>query len=532
MNETRDLFARAYAKSGEGSLVVAHPLGAPVGNIAMCICSHQHVEADSASRQDLLPFRDFDVGLRGADNGNDKRCTCETRQFSLFGRFIHLRVTGEREFKERFAELCANVTPIDDKAPRRDFAMIGNADRHAQDRFELFLRWARACDLGNGRRVALLQVIAELQVVFHVESFRSIRDIEVGLENARTFVFKWLLAKQESTGHILMPGLSFVTRIAAAGLLLLTAADLGFAQSDAFGSFRQLDSTGKMPKLNAFSATPGESAGSIAKDVRFDARLTADSDVMQEGLAWRVFSPITGVDGKLPLVASSDGGSAAFQLAPGDYFVNVAFGRAGVTKKVTVPSEGDFQKQTLVLDAGGFILNAVAGADQTIPPAQLSFSVYAAEVRENGDRALVMSEVKPNTIVRLATGTYHVVSEYGDINAVVRADIQVEAGKLTQAVLQHKAAEVSLKLVSQPGGEAIADTAWSVLTAAGDVVNESVSALPSMVLAEGDYLAVARNKDKIYQREFKVTAGNNVDVEVLMRNANPSDATTAAVVPD
>ncbi|RYE61432.1 MAG: hypothetical protein EOP17_21035, partial [Rhizobiaceae bacterium] len=98
--------------------------------------------------------------------------------------------------------------------------------------------------------------------------------------------------------------------------------------------------------------------------------------------------------------------------------------------------------------------------------------------------------------------------------------------------LQHKAAEVSLKLVSQPGGEAIADTAWSVLTAAGDVVNESVSALPSMVLAEGDYLAVARNKDKIYQREFKVTAGNNVDVEVLMRNANPSDATTAAVVPD
>jgi hypothetical protein len=249
---------------------------------------------------------------------------------------------------------------------------------------------------------------------------------------------------------------------------------------------------------------------------------------MQDGLAWRVFSPLAGVDGKLPLVASSDGGSAAFQLAPGEYFVNVAFGRAGVTKKLVVPNLGQVEKQTLILDAGGFILNAVAGADQRIPPNQLSFAVYSSEVRENGDRALVMSDVKPNTIVRLAAGTYHIVSDYGVVNAVVRADIQVEAGKLTQAVLQHRAAQVNLKLVSQPGGEAIADTAWSVLTAAGDVVSESVSAFPSMVLTEGGYLAVARNKDKIYQREFTVKAGRNADVEVLMRDAAPTTSANLA----
>jgi hypothetical protein len=174
-------------------------------------------------------------------------------------------------------------------------------------------------------------------------------------------------------------------------------------------------------------------------------------------------------------------------------------------------------KQTLVLDAGGFVLNAVAGTDQRIPPKELSFSVYSADVRDNGDRALVMSDVKPNTVVRLNAGTYHVVSEYGGVNAVVRADIQVEAGKLTQAVLQHRAAQITLKLVSQPGGEAIADTAWSVLTAAGDIVNESVSAFSTMVLSEGEYLAVARNKTKIYQRSFTVKAGRNTEVEVLMR---------------
>jgi hypothetical protein len=317
----------------------------------------------------------------------------------------------------------------------------------------------------------------------------------------------------------------------SAKAILLLLATAGYAQDgDAFRTFRQLDSTTKMPKLNAFSATAILPKGAVAKDVRFNAKLTGNGDLMKDGLAWRVFSPIAGEDGKLPLIASSDGGSADFQLAPGDYFVNVAFGRAGITKKVHVPEDGDVKEQTLVLDAGGFLLNAVAGTDQRIPANQLSFSIYASDARENGDRALVMSDVKPNTIVRLNAGTYHVVSEYGDINAVVRADIQVEAGKLTQAVLQHKAAQITLKLVSQPGGEAIADTAWSVLTAAGDVVNESVSAFSTMVLSEGEYLAVARNKDKIYQREFSVKAGRNSDVEVLMRNPRNSGE-TAAVAP-
>jgi hypothetical protein len=330
-----------------------------------------------------------------------------------------------------------------------------------------------------------------------------------------------------------MSGTSPLRRLFVAQVILLAMAASGHAQDgDAFKSFRQLDSTSKMPKLNAFSPSSMLPTSAVARDIHFNAKLTNDSDVMEDGLAWRVFSPIAGEDGKLPLVASSDGGSADFQLAPGEYFVNVAFGRAGVTKKLTVPPEGDVGEQTLVLDAGGFLLNAVAGTDQRIPPGQLSFSVYSPDVRENGDRALVMTDVKPNTIVRLNAGTYHVVSEYGDVNAVVRADIQVEAGKLTQAVLQHKAAQITLKLVSQPGGEAIADTAWSVLTGAGDIVNESVSAFSMMVLSEGEYLAVARNKDKIYQREFSVKAGRNTDVEVLMRNPRNSGEQAAAAPQD
>ncbi|NTJ42264.1 hypothetical protein G6L28_06575 [Agrobacterium larrymoorei] len=315
----------------------------------------------------------------------------------------------------------------------------------------------------------------------------------------------------------------------AAGLcvaLVSSALCHGTALSqDAFKDFKQLGGTPKMPKLNAFSAPLSMDAPTNpARDVTMEAKLTNDGAPMMEGLSWRVFSPIPGPDGKLPMLASSDGGSAEFHLAPGDYFVNVAFGRAGVTKKLSVPANGKIEKQVLILDAGGFVLNAVAGNERQIPSSQLKFSIYSADANEGGERRLVMADVKANTVVRLNAGTYHVVSDYGGVNAVVRADIQVEAGKLTEATLQHHAAQVTLKLVSEHGGEAIADTAWSVLTGSGDVVSESVSAFSTMVLADGEYTAIARNKEKVYQRSFKVTSGQDADVEVLMKDQAPEEA--------
>lgn len=284
---------------------------------------------------------------------------------------------------------------------------------------------------------------------------------------------------------------------------------------DAFSNFPLITSPQKMPKLNSFNALlSDQAAGTPAREIALQAKLTETGGAVEQGLTWRVFSLIPGADGKLPLLATAEGGSASFQLVPGDYFVNVAFGRAGATKKISIPQDGAIDRQVLVLDAGGIILNAVSGSDVRIPPGELKFSVYSDEVMEDGERGLVVANVKPGMIVRLNTGTYHVVSDYGKVNAVIRADIRVEAGKLTEATIQHRAAKLTLKLVSEPGGEAIADTAWSILTASGDVVSESVSAFPTMVLAEGEYTAIARNKDKIYQRNFTVAAGVNTDIEV------------------
>lgn len=311
----------------------------------------------------------------------------------------------------------------------------------------------------------------------------------------------------------------------------------GFAEDltdkDPIKAFRQMEEPEKMPKPNAFNA-PLDPLSPVmaAREVHFAAKLTQDGKPVEEGLLWSVFSPNPGTDEKLPLVAFASGGSATFHLPPGDYFVNVAFGRAGATKRLKVPMVGKVENQFLVLDAGGVLLNAVSGADVRIPSSDLSFSIYSSDIKEDGERGLVMDNVEPNQVVRLNAGTYHVVSEYGDVNALIRADIQVEAGKLTKAVIQHRAAQITLKLVSEKGGEALADTAWSVLTQSGDTLAESVSAFPTMVLAEGQYTAVARNKDKIYQKDFKVAAGVNADVEIMTTDAARKQDSTASVVAD
>lgn len=273
-----------------------------------------------------------------------------------------------------------------------------------------------------------------------------------------------------------------------------------------------------LPGLNEYAPAARDSGKAAnARTLRMDARLSDKGRTIDRGLVWRVFYPTPGADGKLPLLATAKGGSATFQFEPGDYLVNVAFGKASVTRKVTVPKTGPVPDQSLVLNAGGLRLNAVSGNDVSIPAEKLRFSVYTSDEKKSGHRSLVAAKVKPNTVVRLNAGTYHIVSDYGKVNAIIGADIRVQAGKLTEATIQHRAAQMTLKLVSAPGGEAIADTAWSILTSAGDIVSESVGAFPSIVLAEGKYTAVARNKGHIYQRDFDVTPGHNQDVEVLLR---------------
>lgn len=272
----------------------------------------------------------------------------------------------------------------------------------------------------------------------------------------------------------------------------------------------------KLPDLKSFRGVPGIQP-SLPKlefgNITLSAELVDKGPEVTRGLVWRIFGLHAEADGKLPLIASARGGTSTFQLNPGSYLIHASYGRAGATKRISVTAAP--RKELVVLDAGGLKLDAVLPSGGRIAPAKLRFSIYEANLGPDGERALIIPNVRAGAVVRLNAGTYHVVSKYGAVNAVIRSDIRVAAGKLTEATVEHRAAELTLKLVREHGGEAIADTSWSVLTDSGDVVRESVGAFATMVLAEGDYTVVAKNRDHVYQRGLTVEAGHNEEVEVL-----------------
>ncbi len=262
---------------------------------------------------------------------------------------------------------------------------------------------------------------------------------------------------------------------------------------------------------------PGLDAGAIDELARprllLSARLAEDGDALASGVVWRVFGSATGPDGDLPLVAQGAGGSATFDLPPGVYFVYCGFGYAASTVRVEV--NAGLKEETVVLNAGGLLLRAVA-EDRTLGAEDdVRFDIYSLETDDRGERKVVARNIRPDELVRLAADTYHVVSRYGQVNAQTRGDVEVKSGKLTEVTLFQRAAEVTLKLVGTPGGEAIADTNWSVLTPGGDIVTEGVGAFPSFVLASGEYTVVARHNEKVYQRDFNVETGRDAEVEVL-----------------
>jgi hypothetical protein len=249
--------------------------------------------------------------------------------------------------------------------------------------------------------------------------------------------------------------------------------------------------------------------------VRLVALLTQDGQRIDQGLVWRVFQATKKApDAKSSLVSVHREASPVLMLAPGDYTVNAAFGRANLTRRISVKA-GLPSVESFILNAGGLRLTALVGKGDPAPANSVTYDVYSDERDQFGNRAKIMGGAKPGLILRLNSGIYHIVSTYGDANAVVDADVTVEAGKLTEATVLHSAAKVTFKLVTRAGGEALADTQWSIVNTHGEVVKESVGALPTHVLAPGSYTATARSADRTFRRDFAVQPGDTAQVEVV-----------------
>jgi hypothetical protein len=231
------------------------------------------------------------------------------------------------------------------------------------------------------------------------------------------------------------------------------------------------------------------------------------------GLLWRIFPVRPDATGTFRVLKEDRTANPVMALPAGDYVVHVSFGLASATKAVHLK---EATREVFELPAGGVRLEGRVG-DVRIPTSEITFDIMKGSQFEPGVKPALAQGVLTGDVVVVPEGNYHIVSNYGDTNAVVRSDIRVQTGKLTDVTVSHRAALITLKLVSEHGGEAIANTTWSVITPGGDLIKESTGVFPRIVLAEGDYRAIARNEGRTHERDFKVIAGVDGEVEVLAR---------------
>ncbi len=260
--------------------------------------------------------------------------------------------------------------------------------------------------------------------------------------------------------------------------------------------------------------------------LHLSAILSGQTDPLRGGLHWRVYPARAEQDGSRALVAESQAAQPTFTVSPGDYDVHLTFGLAGQTKRVTLGEEEHSER--LTLNAGALKIIGTL-ADAPIPSNRLAIEIFVPQ-GHNPEGKLVDAKSAAGDLIGLPEGPYHVVSTYLDqgpagsgktantptpTNSIVAADVKVPAGKIIDLTVRHRFATLTLKLVNAPGAEALANSSFTVLTPGGDLIRELVGAFPSLVLAEGEYVVIARHDQKTYQTTFQVQSALDRDVEVI-----------------
>jgi len=275
----------------------------------------------------------------------------------------------------------------------------------------------------------------------------------------------------------------------------------------------------------AARAAFAEGAASDGLTLTLSATLAGASAPLAAGLHWRIYGVEADADGHFPMVRESTLPQPVLTIPRGDYVVHVAFGLASAAQRVFL--EGDARTLQLTLKAGALRIVGMQG-DQKIDPARLSIDIYVPE-RNNPVAKLVLAKARIGEAIGVPEGAYHISSTLMQLagaakgalatptNSTASGDVRVASGKIVDVTMRHRFATLTLKLVNAPGAEALANSSFTVLTPGGDLIGELIGAFPSIVLAEGDYVAVARHDSKTYQGDFSVKSGEDRDVEVLAK---------------
>lgn len=202
-----------------------------------------------------------------------------------------------------------------------------------------------------------------------------------------------------------------------------------------------------------------------------------------------------------------------FSLPAGGYRIAAVLGMARVETPVVI-KPGESKGQNLVLNAGGIHLaSKLAGSGAAIDQ-PLLYRVFSLSAENKSNQELLTSKVASPTIF-LPSGRYRVESQYGWHNARQAQEVEVAAGEVKDIAFEHKASDIKLRLVPNPGGEAIDRVKWTLKYNGGGTVLISQDAVPTLILQAGSYQAMAQHDTKTYTQTFEAASNQQQIIEII-----------------
>ncbi len=165
------------------------------------------------------------------------------------------------------------------------------------------------------------------------------------------------------------------------------------------------------------------------------------SSQITNGLLWRIFPAKPDASGTSVRCGRTAPRPRCWRCRRATMWCMSSFGLASIAKAIHLK---EATREIFEIPAGGIKLEGRVG-DVKIPNGQISFDIYKGSQFDAGEKPALVQGVATGDVVVVPEGAYHIVSNYGDTNAVVRSDIRVQSGKLTDVIVNHRAALITLQ---------------------------------------------------------------------------------------
>jgi Ca-activated chloride channel homolog len=248
------------------------------------------------------------------------------------------------------------------------------------------------------------------------------------------------------------------------------------------------------------------------------ARLASNSPPLTTNIKWEIYNFIKSSNGNRAQILTSDVARPNLPLAPGKYIVRAVFGVSSTAKVIEI-SPAKITGATFVLNTGGIRVKPLLIAGN--PPAGKVPRqwIYLSSTPQYPNRArFIATADDPNQIHQLNAGTYELVSKFGTANAIVKTNVTVSPGLLTEVEISHKAGIVRFKLFKKwRGGEELKDVVWKLFDDEGNEVASNLAASSGEIIAPGRYKVSAKYNDNTYTKMFRIKPGRTKLVQVVAR---------------